>query len=221
MPGTSPHATLTAQDALSHRPIRFITHDKRKCASFDTRQYDYNEDGVVDDVVIESFKKKSGVLNANYPYLIRAKVKGEKSIIVTNATLYAAEENSYDCSSMFDTYTFTGTYNRIPGTELPQDEGYYALSGGVWQPIASSSSLGAFRFYLKIDSRNQHAPVAHARSIRMRIFDENGEEDTTGIAETVDNGQQTTVIYDLQGRRITDTDNLKGVYIVNGKKVIL
>lgn len=188
---------------------------------YDTRQYDWDDDGEVDEVVIESFKKKSGVLDANYPYLIRAKEIGEKSIIVTDAVLYTSRENSYNCSSMFETYTFTGTYNRIPGTQLPQDEAYYALSGGVWQPIAESASLGAFRFYLKIDRRNQNAPVALARSIRMRIVDENGVEDG---ATAIDNSEiihhKSDVIYDLLGRRIMDTTNLKGMYVVNGRKVM-
>lgn len=189
---------------------------------YDTRQYDWDDDGEVDEVVIESFKKRSGVLNANYPYLIRAREKGEKSIVVTDAMLYTTVENSYDCSSMFETYSFTGTYSRMPAILLPQDEGYYALSGGVWQPIAEGASLGAFRFYLKIDRRNQNAPVSLARSIRMRILDENGEEDgTTGIDNSqlaIDNSQ--LIIYDLQGRRIIDTDNLKGLYIVNGRKKV-
>jgi hypothetical protein len=38
----------------------------------------------------------------------------------------------------------------------------------------------------------------------------------TGIEKTTVNGEQTTVIYDLTGRRVE-----KGIYIVNGKKVIV
>ena len=37
--------------------------------------------------------------------------------------------------------------------------------------------------------------------------------------ETIDNGQQTTVIYDLQGRQVENPD--KGIYIVNGRKVVM
>ena len=43
---------------------------------------------------------------------------------------------------------------------------------------------------------------------------------TTDIEKTMDNRQQATDIYDLHGRRITDTEGLKGIYIVNGRKVI-
>ena len=37
--------------------------------------------------------------------------------------------------------------------------------------------------------------------------------------ETIDNGQQTTTIYDLQGRRVENPT--KGIYIVNGRKVVI
>ena len=43
----------------------------------------------------------------------------------------------------------------------------------------------------------------------------------TGIEETTVNGQQTTVIYDLLGRKVTDTEHLKGIYIVGGRKVVI
>ena len=181
---------------------------------YDARQYDRNDDGVKDETIIEAFRVKDGLLNANYPYLIRAKVAGEKTIAVSDATLYRSEDKHIDCSSVFDTYTFTGTSNRMPSYLLT---GCYALSGGVWQPIADGASLGAFRMYLKIDSRDGNTDAA--RSINMRVDDEDGY---TGIEEleSVQGTQQATIVYDMQGRRINDTDNLKGIYIVNGKKVI-
>jgi hypothetical protein len=37
--------------------------------------------------------------------------------------------------------------------------------------------------------------------------------------ETTDNGGQTTVIYDLQGRRVENPT--KGIYIVKGRKVVI
>jgi len=143
-------------------------------------QYDRDNDGVTDETVIEAFKLTSGTLEANYPYLIRAKEAGEKSITVTDAALYATEENSIDCSSVRDKFTFTGTYSSLSSAELPQGEGYYTLIEGEWKPVTEAVSLGAFRFYLKVDSRSG-ALAAEARSIRMRIIGENGEDDTTGM----------------------------------------
>ena len=182
----------------------------------DVRQYDRDDDGVKDETVIEAFKVTSGVLEANYPYLIRAKEAGEKTITVTDATLFAAEENSIDCSSVREKFTFTGTYSQLSSEKLPQGEGYYALSGGVWQPIAEGASLGAFRFYLKVDSRNG-VNAGQSNAIRMRIIGEDGEEDgATGIDNSGFNNQNSELIFDLQGRRVENPT--KGVYIVNGVK---
>lgn len=41
-------------------------------------------------------------------------------------------------------------------------------------------------------------------------------------AMSTDKGQQTIVIYDITGRKVTDTKNLKGgIYIINGRKVMI
>jgi hypothetical protein len=76
-------------------------------------QRDYDDDGVTEQTEVEAFKITKGTLRANYPYLIRAKEAGKKIITVTNTTLYATEENSIDCASVFISYTFTGTYKRL------------------------------------------------------------------------------------------------------------
>ena len=45
-----------------------------------------------------------------------------------------------------------------------------------------------------------------------------GDEGTTGIT-TIETTTDSNAIYDLQGRRVTNP--AKGIYIVNGKKVII
>ena len=202
-------------------PYEDICEDFEVAEINNVHQYDHDDDGVTDETIIEAFKVASGVLEANYPYLIRAKEAGWKILTMMNTTLYASEEYSIDCSSVREKFTFTGIYCKLTSSELPQGEGYYTLVNGEWQPVTEDVSLGAFRFYLKVDSRNG-APTAETRSIRMRIVGENGDDDVTSIGnpESTDNGQPTMVIYDLQGRRVLNTANLKGIYIVNGKKII-
>ena len=49
-----------------------------------------------------------------------------------------------------------------------------------------------------------------------------GGENATGVVLSIVNGQQTTEIYDLTGRKVLNVENLKGgVYIVNGRKVVV
>ena len=181
---------------------------------YDTHQYDTDDDGVKDETVIEIFKIKDGILEANYPYLIRAKEAGEKEIVVTDATLYATEEVTLDCSSIFDTYTFTTTYSSIPAGGFEQGKGYYTLVDGMWLPASKYTMLGAFRFYLKVESRNG-SPVAEARSIRMRIVGEGGDDSTTGIDSSEIMNDGSAVVYDLQGRRVAQP--AKGINIMKMK----
>ena len=49
---------------------------------------------------------------------------------------------------------------------------------------------------------------------------EDKEDDTTGVGQlTIQNSE---IIYDLQGRRVLNTENLKaGIYIVNGRKLVV
>ena len=182
-------------------------------------QYDYDDDGIKDETILEAFKIKDGILKANYPYLIRAKEIGEKMIVANNAILYATKKNHYDCSSMHEKYTFTGTYSSMSSEDLIPGKGYYTLIDGEWQPVTEETTLGAFRFYLKVDSRNNNAVTA--RTIRMRIVGENdgNDDDATSIEETEIRNHDSEIIYDLQGRRVEKA--AKGIYIIGGKKVIL
>ena len=181
----------------------------------DIRQYDRDDDGVKDETVVEAFKVKSGAtLAANYPYLIRAKEAGEKTVTVTDATLFATEETSIDCSSIHEKYTFTGTYSTMESSELT---GCYALCDGVWQPIAEDATLGAFRVYLKIESRDNNTTPAQA--IRVRVIGEDEEDGATAIENSQLINDKSDVVYDLKGRRVDNPT--KGVYIVNGRKVVV
>lgn len=195
-------------------PIENIKDDFVVAYINDVHQFDDDDNGTIDRTQVEAIKMTGGTLKANYPYMIRAKVAGEKTITVTDAILYAAEENSIDCSSVFDTYTFTGTYSKIPAAELPKEEGYYALSGGAWKNIAAGTSLGAFRMYMKIDSRDASASV-QARAIEMRVI---GDDGVTAIEDVgFDTPETKTITFDMQGRRVENPT--KGLYIVDGKKV--
>lgn len=203
-----PFEIPVTEDFLTEYEVAYINN---------VHQRDYDDDGDVDNTEIEAFKITKGTLRANYPYLIRAKEVGEKAIIVSNTTLYATKENSIDCASVFSTYTFTGTYSRLSSDVLPQSGGYYALSGGTFRLVADGSSLGAFRYYLHIVPRNGDT-ATKIQAIRMRIMDEDGNEDITHVDDSEFVHSSEEVIYDLQGRKVFHPAH--GVYIVNGKKVI-
>lgn len=77
-----------------------------------------------------------------------------------------------------------------------------------------SIKLKAHRAGLRLDES-----VARAKSI---VFDFDAARETagtTGVQNVLTNGeQQDDIVYDLQGRRVTNPTH--GIYIINGKKVI-
>ena len=116
---------------------------------------------------------------------------------------------------MYQKYEVTGTYNVKTAAQL---EGKLAISiDGAWQPLATGSQLNPYRLYLSITNRDDSpVKVSNAALSRVRIV-EKGQY--TGI-DSVDSAPAENVFYDLSGRRVMQPVK-GGVYIQNGKKVIL
>ncbi len=185
-------------------------------------QYDDDEDGVFERWTLEILKLKSGdVLRANMPYMIRAKKTGEHNFVVENAILYPAEENSLDCSSVRVHYTFKGNYSLMDGQVL-RDNGWFAPGGGNLVTPTVGSNLKAYRWLLMPEARSGYGTFHAPKRINIVIGDEEGE--VTGIEE-VTQEEWPADVYDLNGRMVkAQAENLdelpKGVYIVNGKKLV-
>lgn len=181
------------------------------------RQYDMNDDGAIDETIMDVIKIKSGSLIPNTPYLIRAKATGEKTITVNNATLYKAEENSIDCRTTIAEYTFTGTYSTIPASTLIANN-YYAMGDGSLVITDGTSDLKPFRWYMKIDARSPMYNINNgAKAITINVI---GEEETTGVNELRITNDELPV-YDLNGRMVNENNLKPGIYVKNGKKVII
>lgn len=193
----------------------------------DVRLYDSDNDGEIDEngMEVEVVYVKSGTLNANTPYLIRvkkslaadAKEAARNMNLSLSTRLCPAVEDTFDCSSVYKTFKFSGIYSRRMSEEIP---GALAIAGdGNWHTISQGSWLNPFRIFLTIENRDgtPYQPTSTA-AIRIRMV---GEEETTGIEnqESTGNGQQSTVIYDLAGRRVETPT--KGIYIINGKKTVI
>ena len=181
------------------------------------RQYDMNDDGAIDETIMDVIKIKHGSLIPNTPYLIRAKTTGEKTITVNNATLYKAEENSIDCRTTIAEYTFTGTYSTIPASTLIANN-YYAMGDGSLVITDGTSDLKPFRWYMKIDARSPMYNVSlDAKTITINVI---GDEETTGVSQLQITNDELPV-YDLNGRKVNENNLKPGIYVKNGKKVVV
>ena len=111
---------------------------------------------------------------------------------------------------MVNTYSDDGSYVNYR----------YGVATGEATPkffrYSDGSTCGAGKAYLQIPT----AWFAGMASETVGIRFEEGE--LTDIDEVTDASVDETIVYDLNGRRIADVDNLeKGIYIINGKKVLV
>lgn len=184
----------------------------------DVHQFDDDEDGVVDRTVLELIKLKDGSrTEPNTPYMIKAKEVGEKTIMLTNATLYATKKNSFDVTSWYNRFTFTGTYSTV--TDMAT-AGHYALAdGALVQATSDAATLGAFRWYLDITDRNGSPSLGKARKVFLSFDD--GE--TTEISVVDADAVTSKSIYSIGGMNMgKDKSALpKGLYIRNGKQFLV
>jgi hypothetical protein len=130
-------------------------------------------------------------------------------------------------------YKFVGGYTPM---EIKNGSYYIGNKDGLWHKLNSkngSSTLNGSRAYLKLKEGSS------ARALTLNIASFNGEDDdtTTGIAAIESNGNDLDGVYDnankfdgniynLQGQLVRKhAKNLnglaKGVYIINGKKVVI
>lgn len=180
--------------------------------------FDNNGDRVIDNITMGVIKIQTGTLEANRPYLIKAKTEADKKINITvyDQTLFEANENSIDYSSNYVTAKIYGSYTRKSDKEL---NGALIISTkDTWNPINEGTCLNPFRLYLTI-SEHDNSPMKVESSALSQIKILVHEDATTieSIKTEYKNIQST--IYDLQGRRVYKPK--KGqLYIVNGDKIV-
>ena len=143
---------------------------------------------------------------ANTPYLVA--VFGSVNFTEKCINLEVASNDIH--STTVDGYTFTGTFT---GLNNAQAVGKYILQkGNTWGKVTSEKTnafIPPFRAYVG-------APATAAPQLDATI----GDGSATGIQNirTVDQ-DGTERWYDLSGKRIATPE--KGVYILNGKKVVV
>ena len=183
------------------------------------RQYDDNDDGNIDRTVLEFVKMKSGSIEPNTPYIIKAEKEGEKTLFVENTTVYKAEENSIDCSTTNMKFTFTGTYKIISLSKPFDKKDYYVLENNGVNISKGTLYLLPYMWYLNIEKRNSAYGINNnntAKEISIRVV---GEE-TTGVAD-IQLSSPNTQTYDLNGRKVNENNLKPGMYVKNGRKFVV
>ena len=179
------------------------------------RQEDTNDDGTIDNTILEFVKMNGGSTAPNTPYIIRAKSTGEKTISVENTTVYPAERNTVDCSTTAAKFTFTGT---IFTASFSFMRPYYTMSDNKLEKL-NGSSVPPYHWYMKIESRNSGYAKYYnpAKEITISVL---GEEEATGISQMQMENRQSSV-YDINGRKVNENNLKPGMYVKNGRKFVI
>ena len=145
---------------------------------------------------------------ANTPFLLKNTTTEEKTILLIpcnepDLAVTVAEE-------------FKGTEGACDfSEELMATGDFYVCNGKEFIKVRGAGTLAANKAYLFVEGNDTPASIPFRRSI-------DGGEGTTGIdASLVNSEEVNSVWYDLNGRKLNGKPAQKGIYIKNGKKIIV
>jgi hypothetical protein len=107
-----------------------------------------------DEIEILYTKEETGTLDANKPYLIKAKSKGEKTFELSNVTLKSSTDITPTPTETTNAiYAITGTYQDVTATSASP---FMAMGGGTINWI-TSATLHSYRWYLKVTPKGSYS----------------------------------------------------------------
>ena len=176
--------------------------------------------------VISYIMKKAGdKIEAFFPCLIKAKATGEQKLYVGEVD-YKSNKGvtPQDCSSTRELYTF---HPVMENTNIAAKKGYYLNSeqNSFVYNTHPEAYLPPFSYYMTIQNRGDMSYIEPANGGASKTkFCVIGEDEPTGIADLVDEAANASgKVYNLQGVVVGNTTEglPKGVYIKNGRKIIV
>ena len=147
-------------------------------------------------------------MKANTPFLLKNTTNEEKTILLIpcnepDLAVTVAKE-------------FKGTEGPRDFSEAEMADGdFYVCNGKEFIKVRGAGTLAANKAFLFVEGNNTPASIPFRRSI-------DGGEGTTGVdASLVNSEEVNSVWYDLNGRKLNGKPAQKGIYIKNGKKIIV
>ncbi len=150
------------------------------------------------------FQKDVETLTANTPYL----VKMTEAVALTSFN--GKDINPVDEPNVEgDYFTFVGSYVALPAGNKVVKAGDYGCTTSGLKKAKDGIAMKAFRAYMKNTTGNAEAKV--------NITIDGQETDAITAVELFET--MTEGVYNLQGQKVNNAH--RGVYIVNGKKVVI
>lgn len=163
-------------------------------------------------------------ISAYSPYLIKAKTAGSHSLNVGAVTYKGNAGEPPYTASIDEIYTF---YPAMENTYTAAEYGYYLDSEA--NSFVYNKNAGAYvpplRYYMTIQDKKTNSYIVPTSGGASKVkFCVIGEGEATGITDIVDDAANASgKVYNLQGVLVGNTTEglPKGVYIKNGRKIIV
>ena len=185
-----------------------------------------------------------GALSANTPYLFKpyifeGKTQGDDVEFTFSGTVSTAGDAGYSGwieSGTSNEWAFHGVYYNYVWSSDPDniygfaaqsyDGGSYNVSPGDFVKAGAGASIAPFRAFLQCNTVTNAPRRGAAENLpsRMTVRLVNADGETTSLTPNspgLSQGEGSEYWYDLSGRKVDKQPTQKGVYINNGKKVVI
>ena len=183
------------------------------------------ENGNGSPAISYKMAKAGDKIAAFFPCLIKAKATGEQKLNVGEVDYKSMKGvTPKDCSSITELYTF---YPVMENTYFAAKKGYYLNSeqNSFVYNAHPDAYLPPLTYYMTIQDRGDMSYIVPANGgaskVKICVI---GEDEPTGITDLVDEAANASgKVYNLQGVVVGNTTEglPKGVYIKNGRKIIV
>lgn len=183
------------------------------------------ENGNGSPAISYKMAKAGDKIAAFFPCLIKAKATGEQKLNVGEVDYKSIKGvTPKDCSSITELYTF---HPVMENTYIAAKHGYYLNSkqNSFFYNIHPEAYIQPLRYYMTIQDRGDMSYIEPANGgaskVKICVI---GEDEPTGITDLVDEAANASgKVYNLQGVVVGNTTEglPKGVYIKNGRKIIV
>lgn len=183
------------------------------------------ENGNGSPAISYKMAKAGDKIAAFFPCLIKAKATGEQKLNVGKVDYKSMKGvTPKDCSSITELYTF---YPVMENTYFAAKHGYYLKSeqNSFVYNTHPEAYLPPLTYYMTIQDRGDMSYIVPANGgaskVKICVI---GENEPTGITDLVDEAANASgKVYNLQGVVVGNTTEglPKGVYIKNGRKIIV
>ena len=206
------------------------------CRAVGEIAFDHGIEKVGSEYIATMTEPGTSTLTANTPYLYKAETTGVTDFSGTYAIPASIEAGTTTSGD----WTFKGTYSTIEWTSAPAEPTYgfsaqnvdeQGISQGEFVKVGEYVRVKPMRCYLQYGdgtsdwagARTRAAAEPLPETIGVRLISANGEVTAIGTlyTRTGEVSFDSEAWYTLDGKRLNAKPNTKGIYVNNGKKVVI